>query len=297
MLSLPRSRPTREGLVVGGLTLTLTLVAMASGNNRLYLLVAGLWSLWGLAAVVGAWNLRGLQAFRVLPPDLFAGVEAGGEVGVRCDRRVLPAVGIVVEDDDQPAFIPWVPCGGEGRGRRVWCFPQRGVARPGDLVLRSSFPFGLFEHARRVQRADEVVVYPRPADVRAQVWDGLEAGEDAARGLKGRLGEFSGLRPYRPGDRPSAVHWPSTARAGEILVMQGSGEVEPRIEVVVRSGGDWETALERAAGEVVDGFARGFPVGLVLPGASDEPVRFPPGRGRTWRRTLLEALARAPEGR
>ena len=82
------------------------------------------------------------------------------------------------------------------------------------------------------------------------------------------------------------------------MVVDRAGEAEPAVRVVLQQTppDGWESEISRAAGEIVRGFARGWRVGLELPSAEDRAVtRLPARGGGTWRRALLEVLARLPE--
>src|SRR5690606_17305813 len=117
-------------------------------------------------------------------------------------------------------------------------------------------------------------------------------GEELRTGAEaGAFGDFAGLRSYAPPDRPSAIHWPTSARAGSPVVTRRAGAAGEQIVVRVpdRAGVAWEEALSRACGAVLRGFRRGCAVGLELPDRS-----LPADVGVAWRRTLLDALAEAP---
>ena len=105
------------------------------------------------------------------------------------------------------------------------------------------------------------------------------------------------MRPYRPGDRPGSIHWKTTARVGEVVVVERAGDVEPFVEITVdqRRGVAWERELSRATGEVIRAFGLGCRVGMVLRGVPGGDERFRPNSGGIWRRSLLETLARQPE--
>ena len=111
-------------------------------------------------------------------------------------------------------------------------------------------------------------------------------------------GDLVGLRPYRPGDAPRTVHWPTTARVGALYVAERAGEAEGSVEVEVHDvgrGASWERELSRAAGEVHRALQLGRRVGLRLPAIDGLPPRtLAPGAGGSWRRTLFDALARMP---
>jgi len=282
-----------------GLTLPISAVAVASGNNLLYMIVAVLWAVGGLSLAAGQWNLRGLTAVRLLPAELFAGIEANGRIQIRNRRRWMPSLDLEVRDLDTTARgrCEAVEPGEVAALRVGWRFDRRGSIKLRGLRVQSTFPFGLTRHRVDLPIRAEILVYPRPgsANIRQQPGD-REGGVEATQG-RGISGDFLGLRPYRPGDRPKSIHWRTTARVGEVVVVERAGDVEPFVEVTVdqRAGAAWERELSRATGEIIRAFGKGCRVGLVLRGVPGGDERFRPNTGGVWRRALLETLARQPE--
>jgi len=286
-------------LVVLALTTAISVVAVVSGNNLLYMVVSVLWALGFLSLAIGQWNVRGLTAVRVLPVEFFAGLDANGRIQIRNHRRWMPGFGLEVCDLDTTAqgFCDAVGAGQVASTRVRWRFERRGKTCLRRVRLASTFPFGLTLHHVDIEVRGEVVVYPRPGAAAVR----HSAGEDegAVDGLRGRGldGDFFGLRSYRPGDRPKSIHWRTSARVGDVVVVERAGDAEPFVEVVLRRGTDasWEREISRATGELIRAFMSGCRVGMLVDdgGASDQ--RFRPNSGGTWRRILLEVLALQPE--
>ena len=287
-------RLTTDGKVVAGLAVALTGVASLSGNNLLVLVVGVLWAILVIDTLVGGWNIRNLTVFRAMPDELFADTDGVGRLVVSNRRRWLPAVAIWVEDLGTTAYglVGEIAPQGQQSTTACWRFSHRGAFRLAGLQVRSGFPFGLIEHAREVRAAVNLLVYPRPLGVavRPVGVDGQGA-EDTDRGGTG-TGEFDGIRPYRSGDRKMQVHWRTSARTQQLMVVVRAGDSEPEIRVRLRkvSPAAWEAEVGRATGEVVRAFSRGFRVGLDLPGDVSQPAR----SGMRWRRALLETLAVLP---
>jgi uncharacterized protein (DUF58 family) len=295
-VSAPRWRTTRDGRVWAVASLALLAVAVLSGNNLVYLVAAPVWVAGILALPLGHWQLRRLDVRRVLPPELVAGREVGGELLVRNGRARLAARGLEVEESAVGAvgLVALVAPGGVGSARVRYRFPERGPVALDRVIVRSQWPMGLFEHELERALPASLVVFPRPApgvaDPRAH--EGI--GDDPETARRGG-GDFLGLRAYREGDPPRSVHWLSSARAGALVVVEREAEVGTSVRVVVADahGAAWEQELSRAAGEVGRAFARGHGVAMVLPGGPPE-LDGPPRGGGGWRRSLLTALALAP---
>lgn len=291
-------RPTRDGWVAVVAGVLLAAVGLLSGNNLLYLVAAPIWAALLLALPLGWFNLRGLQVRRMLPAELYAGRDAAGRLLLRNPRRRLSASALEVTDDGTGAVgaCPRVPAGEIVPVPVRWRFGDRGRAVLAAVTVRSTWPFGFAEHAVRVPLAAGIVVYPRPLPASAPptARGGLGPEED----VDGHgTGDFLGLRPYRVGDPPRTVHWPTTARAGTPYVVERAGETEVSVEVEVQvaAGAAWEREISRACGEVQKALQLGRKVGLVVPQVADRPGRrLPPSGGGAWRRTLLEHLALLP---
>ncbi len=110
------------------------------------------------------------------------------------------------------------------RALRLWCFDSFGlVARPvavgpsatiavHPVPLRVEMDDGLLRGQRET---DESHAVPRPAQPR-----------------RDSFGDFSGLRPYVPGDRLRLLYWPALARSGELMVRDFEDSGPPRVHIV-----------------------------------------------------------------
>lgn len=287
-------------MVAAGLTVAIGAVALASGNNLLYLLWSALLGLWAVEVVLGHANLVAVDAVRQVPAELVAETDAPGRIVVRNHRRWLPALAVEVEDVGAGAAVavPEVAARGVTGGAAVWRFPARGAARLVALRVRSRFPFGWVEREIEQPAAVDLVVYPRPTASSALPGVSSDGAGRDAQGSRGGMGEFQGLRGYEAGDRLRSVHWATTARVGSVMVIQRSAEADPAVCVRVRRTPDeaWEAEISRAAGELGRAFARGWRVGLELPALRGGPAQVLPEQGgSSWRRVLLEVLATLPE--
>lgn len=290
---MSRARLTAEGWGALALTFGVGLVALRLAEPLAIVLFACLVAAWLQGLWVGWRNLRGVSVTRQLPTELFVNAEARGALrlqatggrgrAVRVEELGLADAGGEADDAG----------GAEGRLVPVgWTFPARGRVSLGDVVLSSVWPFGWVVFSRRVELPAVLVVYPRPAGGELTHELGVGEGEEGATRALGAFGDFAGLRAYQAGDPVRAIHWPTTARVGQLVVAQREGEGEPVVwvQVVDRRGLAWERELSLAAGHVLRAGRIGARVGLEMAGE-----RYPPQAGLAWRRELLELLALAPE--
>ena len=114
-----------------------------------------------------------------------------------------------------------------------------------------------------------------------------------------------GVREYRPEDSFRRVHWPATARTGQLQVkvyQPTSGQVMVVCLNVSTFARHWEGVypellehlIKVATTLVNQGIQDGYKVGLIANGClahADQPFRIPPGRSPQQLSRLLEALA------
>jgi uncharacterized protein (DUF58 family) len=129
-----------------------------------------------------------------------------------------------------------------GRGRHWGSYRlsnvPRGRHRFEPVRLSIADPFGLAEARLTVDEQQALVVYPRLVELERLFFDGGAGPEHGRQLLLRRPVGFDlhSVRDYQPGDSLRRVHWPSTARRGELMVKEL--EDSPRDEVAVLLDGD-----------------------------------------------------------
>ncbi len=288
------ARPTAEGAWFVLVLLGVLIAALNTGNNLLYLVLGTQLALLLVSNALAEWNLRGLSVTRRLPADVFALDPAPGAFIVRNGRRWGASWALHVEELDgagASAVIPRVAPGESAEGAARWTLPTRGPAALSQVRVWSGWPFGLVKRWRVLLVPAEVLVYPAPGPAVPTDPTGWLGGARERPEQAGRTGDFRGLRPYAPGDSIKDLHWPTTARTGQAMIVERSAEGadEVTVQVAERQGEAWELAISAATGQVLWHLAAGHAVGLRV-----GHERLPPGAGDPWRRKLLGRLALAP---
>lgn len=189
------------------------------------------------------------------------------------------------------------------RGRGTLELPQIPRGRyplgPAEVVLDD--PFGLEQVVAESPAGATVVARPRVVELTTLFTDGAGRGRGGGRAAVRRPSgvDLHSLREYRDGEPLRAVHWPTTARRGQLMVREL--EDPPREEVVVvldaeASGAvgpvgasSFDEAVRVAASIARAQAARGRRVALVVAGAELLVLRVRSVE-RDWERAL-DALA------
>ena len=193
-----------------------------------------------------------------------------------------------------------------GSGELVHVAARRGVFQIVRVEVRSGGPLGIFLRRRTlwIRLPAPVSVGPRPIPI-AYAPSTLPVGTAAA--LASRPAALAGdsvraVRPYAPGDAARLVHWPTSARTGELAVRELEPPAITGIAIAVDLYGpepDVEIAAGCAAGLGRAALSAGAHVLLLSHEASGPvaaPVSGPLELGRRLARATPGPLPDAPPG-
>jgi uncharacterized protein (DUF58 family) len=244
------------------------------------------------------------------------------------NRKLLPISWLRVQDDWERAVGPedeevLAPSHIQDRGfltnifslrwyekaRRsyILLLRKRGIYSIGPARLDTGDLFGIFEKNKEIVQKQLLIVFPTLLP-----FNKLEfPAEDPFGDCRSRRRLFEdpnrpmGVREYRPEDSFRMIHWPATARTGQLQVkvfQPTTGQVMMVCMNVSTFTRHWEGIypdlleyLIRVAATIVnEGIREGYKVGLVANGClahADQPFRIPPGRSPQQLVVLLQALA------
>jgi len=191
------------------------------------------------------------------------------------------------------------------RRERSWVarvpLARRGHFRVDPLQIRTGDPFGFFEANASVGHGLTLVVYPRIE--RIPRWRLRAVSLEGSRSTPVRTQQTTPLatsiRPYAPGDAFNRIHWPSTARTGEIQVKEFDLEqtadvwlfvdLERRVQCGSGDDSSVEVAVRVAAAVAERALSENRSVGLTTTGA--HIIHLSPDRGPRQRLKILNLLA------
>ena len=198
------------------------------------------------------------------------------------------------------------------RRRHKVRFLHRGYYDLGSVSLTAGDMLGLTKAHKIIDLSVPVLVYPRLLDP-----------ENLPVPLSRTLGEIvrqrqllqdpfliRGIRPYQPGDPVRDIHWPATARTGEVHVRVHDYTARTRLLVVLNMQSEelqWRDQLSEKDTEVVEyaislvatlcvqtlqsGLAVGFATNMPMAGSKESTVMLP-ADGTSREEDILSNLAR-----
>lgn len=283
---------SRAALASGAVGGGLVAIAKTTGAGWLMVLVSGLLAVLLVGAVGPALGLVGLRLEGEAPRD--------GTVGrplllsVRLPRRT-PL--LKVRALDPPG--DWAAAAGPLTGQLVATPARRGVTTKLRFEVRSGAPFGLVWWRRvftiHIDRALEVG--PRPLQIVAPALASSATGGQQDRRTTAAPDDLvRSVREYSPGDPIKLVHWPASARAGELVVKELEAPDRPAVVLAVDLRGPTESAeraAERAAGVALAALTAGYEV-TMLTAEARGPIAAPVATPVDVSRRLARAIAGSP---
>ena len=288
--------PTRQGILYGMVLLVMLVGAINYSNSMAYLLAFTVGSVYLVCMLHTYRNLRGLVVHIQSAPPVFAG-EAAHFPLLLDNRTGAQRLGIIIcsavrrgrprsrPEDGHRADVP----AGQMQQEAV-AVPsrRRGLLRAGRLRLESAWPLGLFRAWSYIEGDAATVVYPRPAGNPALPELSMDSHEYQSGRLSG-TDDFTGFRPYRPGDSIRNIDWKVLAREQGVLIRRFSGSGMRRLILhweYTAHLPDTERRLSQLCLWVVEAEQQGLHYGLDIPG-----TQLPLDHGGTHEHRCLKALA------
>ncbi len=280
-------RPTQHGYLFLGILIAMLLGSINYNNNAGFILVF----LLGGMAIISLFhsynNLVGLTLTPRRVQPVFKGQKVVFPVEIRGESPQGQTLFLRIGDMEPVSF-----------SREAMGSPpvdlklpstQRGYLIPGDIVLTSVYPFGLFRLRTSIPLSTRGLVYPAPESGTfplAFAGD-LEEGKEQ----NSRLGpdDFQGLKPYVPGNPIGHIAWKTLSRGQGLFVKDFTAETGQDIwvDLSLIKKGDLEDRLSMICHRILEAEKQQLRYGLRLGTAFSRR----PARGKTHLHHCLKALA------
>jgi uncharacterized protein (DUF58 family) len=235
---------TRAGwFYIAGIIL-ISLAALNTGNNLLFLILASLIAIILMSGILSSITLSGVAMRLQLPEHIFAGQPIRASIELENEKLTLPSFSLRVEAVtaknspagallEKPVYFPYLPKRGRVHQTVPISFPARGVYRQDAFRIVTRFPFGFLQKSHRVELRTEALVYPsvEPSREFFEILPGLQGAMESL--VKGRGQDLYALRDYMPTDSARHVHWKASARLGSLMVREFTREDDARVLLVL----------------------------------------------------------------
>jgi uncharacterized protein (DUF58 family) len=264
----------------------LSLAAINTGNNLLFLILATLLSTIITSGIIARASLRSLFLSLQVPENVFVGEQVSIKISLTNEKTVFPSFSVSIEDlvaskgsriakifrriistrrDPTPdkssnansvmrhsAYFPSIRPGETRSELVVQSFPRRGPYFFKGFLISTQFPFGFFRRGERVQANGEVLVYPQIQEI-ASYYHLLPFMPGKLEGRHMGHGEsLYSIREYRDGESARVVDWKATAKTGRLMAREFAREEESRFCLILDSllppspGCDYGEIFEKA---------------------------------------------------
>jgi uncharacterized protein (DUF58 family) len=300
-----RLRPTGLWIVFGPILMCMLFAAINYSNNLVYAVLYLVASL-SFVSIFHTWrNLASLRVEHVRIHSAFAGEDVRVEIFLSAPAG-KPVFGLSFArlGEDTGLLQRPAPLTSQiGRGLRihpgdsasfevVFPAPRRGMYRFETLLVKSTYPFGLFSANFRIPVDMVYYIYPKPKG--KDDWPALHLGGDNSSPFSQKPGDdFSGVRAYLPGESLRHVDWKAYARGRPLSVKQFTGGEgrELLLDAAEMTRSPLEERLSQLALWIVNAEKAEIPYALRL-----GRITLPMGLGPEQARRALEALAVAGIG-
>ena len=153
---------TKAGRIFFAFLFAIIVVAMLTGNNLLFLILAFMLAFMIVSGLESERNIRYLEIERVLPSEIYA--RTPSRIGYHLRNTRLTSERLVISSlgGIKVACLP------KGPGEIFttdYAFERRGPQHLGSVEISTTFPYGLFKKSITFGLADDIVVFPAPLPV------------------------------------------------------------------------------------------------------------------------------------
>lgn len=142
----------------------------------------------------------------------------------------------VVPEGDSEFVVPILGGGSEVTWEAVWRLNQRGLHKIAPAAAGALDPLGLHNRLDARSVSHDILVLPRPLRLNRLGWTGGLSGSSRTPTHASVVAEaldFHGVRPHRPGEGMRRIHWKSTARTGELHIIEWEEETASDLTVLL----------------------------------------------------------------
>jgi uncharacterized protein (DUF58 family) len=280
--------PNRNSTGLAAVLLAMAYAGASQSNGAAYLLCFMLASVAAISAIHAWANVRGtaLSADPIAP--VFAGEELKITVAVSSAlRRDHFSIAVGKGRFASGTRFDVIRTGETVRGEITAPTSGRGRFTDLQIFVESVFPLGFLTARKTVTIHQTYYVYPAPGGALPLPKSATPAGRPKG-GLRMEGDDFSGVRPWLPGESQRHIDWKAASRGQPLLTKQWAGETDEilRFDWDALAPLETEARLSQLTRWIIRAERSGAQYALRLPNRN-----FPPSRGDRHLHLCLRALA------
>ncbi len=242
---------TRQGVIYLAMISVITVAALNTGNNLLFIILSCLLAGILASGVMSRIVLQGLELDLSLPEHVFAEQPVIARLRLQNRKEFLPTFSVIVSGQrasrrrpgipkspprpvilTQDVYVPYLPRRSSVQQDVKLTFARRGRYSQESLRISTRFPFRFVRKTRNVACGREVLVLPNVQPGRKFLELLPLIGSELDSYLKGRSHDLYAIRDYQQSDSARHVDWKATARVQQLKVREFTREDERRIRLV-----------------------------------------------------------------
>ncbi len=269
-----------KGLLAG--SVFLIIVGTLLNISQLFVMAAALFALLGFSYAAALRSARGLTVEHKLPDLISVGQQFTGRIILSGERVLNEAhfnVTMTLPDGVQLLKTENTTQSGAVAVRQfTLVITQRGEYNLGQVAVEVKDPLSLFSLQVKAGHIHNLIAWPEPLNPKLLITPSQGTTQNGQQEISRQSVDGTSIysvRHWVPGDPLRHVHWPSTARLGELAVMEFDTEASQSLFVAldvrrVPSGEPTDAAFETACGIVShllhESWTAGRSVGLIVDG-------------------------------
>jgi uncharacterized protein (DUF58 family) len=227
---------SREGKRFLIATVLITVAALNTGNNLIYLILSMMFSILLLSFLILKVNMYGLMLEVSQNQPIFANSHADMSIKVSNKKKIIPSYSIKVMMPEKlrgEAYFPEI-FGLSYMSKTVpVIYAKRGIYRYGDFFIKSGFPFIFCSYRISCKVDGEVIVYPEIRNIDGIVPEIIGERYEPSSSKIGKGDEFSMIREFRYGDDWRRIHWKASAKTTKFMVMEYAVEEPKKLTIIL----------------------------------------------------------------
>ncbi|MEW6068584.1 MAG: DUF58 domain-containing protein [Nitrospirota bacterium] len=226
------SKEGKRFILVTGL---ITLAALNTANNLIYLILSMMLSIFMLSVLIMKINIKGLVLRIFQSQPIFANSPANINIILSNKKRIASySIKVLMPENiiRTEKFSEIHPSMDILKPFSI-VYKKRGIYRYGDFFIESGFPFIFFSEKILCKVTGEIIVYPEIKEINGIILEIIKEWYEPSLARVDKGDEFSMIREFRSGDECRRIHWKSSAKRAKLMVKEYAAEEPRKVSIIL----------------------------------------------------------------